>query len=107
MKELSKIIQNLPQSGIRKLQDAAREIPDAIRLETGEPNFKTPDYICEAAAQAMKDGFTKYKAVPGIKTLRDVIAEDFGKRLGIGINANQVVVTGGGTMALEIVLGCI
>lgn len=107
MKELSKIIQNLPQSGIRKLQDAAREIPDAIRLETGEPNFKTPDYICEAAAQEMKDGFTKYTAVPGIKTLRDVIAEDFGKRLGIGINANQIVVTGGGTMALEIVLGCI
>ena len=35
MKELSRIVKNLPQSGIRKLQEAAREIPDAIRLETG------------------------------------------------------------------------
>ncbi|MCI8598531.1 MAG: aminotransferase class I/II-fold pyridoxal phosphate-dependent enzyme [Lachnospiraceae bacterium] len=107
MKELSKIMRNLPQSGIRKLQDAAREVPDAIRLETGEPNFKTPDYICEAATQAMKDGFTKYTAVPGIKTLRDVLAEDFTKRLGIEITANQIVVTGGATMALEITLGCL
>jgi len=82
-------------------------VPDAIRLETGEPNFKTPDYICEAATQAMKDGFTKYTAVPGIKTLRDVLAEDFTKRLGIEITANQIVVTGGATMALEITLGCL
>lgn len=107
MKELSQIIQNLPQSGIRKLQDAAREVPDAIRLETGEPNFRTPDYICEAATQAMKDGFTKYTAVPGIKTLRDVLAEDFSGRLGMPVLPEQIVVTGGGTMALEIALACL
>lgn len=107
MKELSRIVTNLPQSGIRKLQDAAREVPDAIRLETGEPNFITPDYICEAATQAMKDGFTKYTAVPGIKTLRDVLAEDFTKRLGVKVTPNQIVVTGGATMALTITLGCL
>ncbi len=107
MKELSRIIKNLPESGIRKLQEAARKIPDAIRLETGEPNFKTPDYICEAAVQAMKDGFTKYTSVPGIQTLRDVLAQDFSKRLGIEVKAGQVIVTGGGTMALEIAVACL
>ena len=49
MKALSEAILNLPKSGIRVLQDAAREVPDCIRLETGEPNFKTPDNICKAA----------------------------------------------------------
>lgn len=107
MKELSKVMMNLPQSGIRKLQDAARDIPDAIRLETGEPNFRTPDYICEGAAQAMRDGFTKYTAVPGIKTLRDAIAEDTSRRLGIDVDAKQIVVTGGGTMALQLSLACL
>ena len=48
MKELSRMIQSLPESGIRKLQDAAREVPDCIRMETGEPNFITPEYICHS-----------------------------------------------------------
>lgn len=107
MKELSKIVQNLPESGIRKLQDAAREVPDCIRLETGEPNFITPKYICDAAKKAMDDGFTKYTPVPGIKTLREVVAEDFSKRLGIEIKISEVVITGGAVMALNAALGSI
>ena len=93
MKELSRIVKNLPQSGIRKLQEAAREIPEAIRLETGEPDFKTPDYICEAAARAMDEGFTKYTSVPGIQSLRNALAEDFSERLGIDVNTGQIIVT--------------
>ena len=107
MKELSRIVKNLPQSGIRKLQEAARVIPDAIRLETGEPDFETPDYICEAAARAMDEGFTKYTSVPGIQSLRNALAEDFSERLGIDVNTGQIVVTAGATMALDIVLGCL
>lgn len=107
MKELSSIIERLPESGIRKLQEAARAVPECIRLETGEPNYKTPEYICKEAYKAMEEGFTKYTAVPGIKTLRDVIAEDFTKRLGMEIEAEDVIVTGGATMALNLSLECI
>lgn len=107
MKELSKKIKNLPESGIRKLQEAARQIPDCIRLETGEPNFITPKYICSAATKAMDDGFTKYTSVPGIKTLRDVIADDFEKRLGKRYDIDEIVVTAGATMALKLTLDCI
>lgn len=107
MKELSKIISSLPESGIRKLQEAARQVPDCIRLETGEPNFITPEYICKAATKAMEDGFTKYTSVPGIKTLRDVIADDFEKRLGKRYDIDEIVVTGGATMALQLTLDCI
>lgn len=107
MKELSRMIQSLPESGIRKLQDAAREVPDCIRLETGEPNFITPEYICEAAKKAMDDGFTKYTPVPGIKTLREALAKDFTERLGKEVKISEIVVTGGACMALEAALGSI
>lgn len=107
MKELSKVIQTLPESGIRKLQDAAREVPDCIRLETGEPNFKTPEYICDAAKKAMDDGFTKYTPVPGIKSLRQVVAEDFSKSLNREVKMSEVIITGGAVMALEAALGSI
>jgi aspartate/methionine/tyrosine aminotransferase len=107
MKELSRMIKNLPESGIRKLQDAAREVPGCVRLETGEPSYITPDYICDAAREAMREGFTKYTAVPGIKSLREAVAADFSKRLDIQVNMNQVVVTGSATMALEASLGAI
>lgn len=101
MKQLSGTISNLPESGIRKLQEAARYIPGAFRLETGEPSFKTPKHICDAAYQAMLDGVTKYTAVPGIKSVREAIAEDFSRKLGCKVEFEQVVVTGGAVMAIE------
>ncbi len=104
MKQLSGTIRNLPESGIRKLQEAARYIPGAFRLETGEPSFKTPKHICDAAYQAMLDGVTKYTAVPGIKSVREAIAEDFTKKLGCTVDYEQVVVTGGAVMAIEATL---
>ena len=107
MKALSEAILNLPKSGIRVLQDAAREVPDCIRLETGEPNFKTPDNICKAAVKAMEDGFTKYTAVPGVMTLRKAITGQLKDDLGNNVTEEEVAVTGGATMALQITLGSI
>ncbi len=104
MKQLSDTISNLPESGIRKLQEAARYIPGAFRLETGEPSFKTPKHICDAAYQAMLDGITKYTAVPGIKSVREAIAEDFTRKLGCKVEYEQVVITAGAVMAIEATL---
>ena len=104
MKQLSATVANLPESGIRKLQEAARYIPGAFRLETGEPSFKTPKHICDAAYQAMLDGITKYTAVPGIKSVREAIAEDFTRKFGCKVEFEQVVVTAGAVMAIEATL---
>lgn len=104
MKELSRTMSSLPESGIRKLQEAARYIPGAFRLETGEPSLKSPKHICDAAYQAMLDGITKYTAVPGIKSVREAIAEDFTRKLGCKVEFEQVVVTGGAVMAIEATL---
>lgn len=48
---------------------------DIIDLSLGEPDFKTPDYIVDAAIQAMKEGYTKYPPVAGYPELRKVITE--------------------------------
>lgn len=107
MKELSRAITGLPKSGIRVLQDAARKVPDCIRLETGEPDFDTPKNICEAADQAMKDGFTRYTAVPGVLSLRTAIADQIEQDIGIRFKESQIMVTGGATMALQLTLATI
>ena len=48
---------------------------DIIALAAGEPDFDTPDFIKDAAIQAIKDGFTKYTAVAGTVSLRQAIVE--------------------------------
>lgn len=50
---------------------------DIIDLSLGEPDFKTPQHIIDAAVQAMKDGYTKYPPVAGFPELRQAIADKF------------------------------
>lgn len=85
----------MPRSGIREVMEMANAIDGAIRLETGEPNFNTPAHVCEAAAKAAFDGFTKYTANAGIGPLREALAAKVTERNGIDATAEQVVVTSG------------
>ena len=85
----------MPRSGIREVMELAGAIDGAIHLETGEPNFTTPRHICEAAAQAAFDGFTKYTPNAGIMPLREALAAKVRERNGIDAAAEQVVVTSG------------
>ena len=85
----------MPRSGIREVMEMANAIDGAIRLETGEPNFNTPAHVCEAAAKAAFDGFTKYTANAGIPPLREALAAKVTERNGIDATADQVVVTSG------------
>ena len=85
----------MPRSGIREVMELANSIDGAIRLETGEPNFTTPRHICEAAASAAFDGFTKYTPNAGIVPLREALATKVNERNGMDVTADQVVVTSG------------
>ena len=91
----SQPIAAMPRSGIREVMEMANAIDGAIRLETGEPNFNTPPHVCEAAAKAASDGFTKYTANAGIPPLREALAAKVTERNGIDATAEQVVVTSG------------
>lgn len=84
--------------------ELAWEVPDAIHLEVGEPNFPTPGHVCEAAAEAAAAGFTKYTPNAGIEPLREVLAGKVRMRNGIDATPQQIVVTPG---AVAGIYGCL
>lgn len=100
MKQLSNVRNTIPESGIRKLQMLASTIPEAIRLETGEPDFNTPLDICKAAADASYEGHTKYTAVPGYISLRKAIQSDLKSNYGLNVELDEIIVTSGAVMAI-------
>lgn len=76
----------------RALEAAGREI---IHLEIGQPDIQTFDNVSGAGIRAIERGRTRYSPPAGISELREVIAEDAGRRRGLEINASEVVVTPG------------
>lgn len=79
-------------SRARALEAQGREV---VHLEIGEPDFRTADHIIEAAARALRDGWTHYGPAAGLPELREAVAEDAGRRRGIAIDPAEVVVTPG------------
>ena len=76
----------------RALEAEGRKV---IHLEIGEPDFDTPRHIVEAAAEALREGFTHYVAAAGLPELREAVGEFF-SRTGRGhYPADRVVVTPG------------
>ena len=72
-----------------------REGRDIIHLEIGEPDFTTPEHICEAAADALRAGETHYCPSAGIPELREAAAEFLSRTRGVDIGpANVLVGTG-------------
>jgi aspartate aminotransferase len=64
-------------------------------FSVGEPDFNTPEHICQAAAKAMRDGHTHYTPANGIPELRAAIAKRYQKFRGLNISAEQVLVSNG------------
>jgi aspartate aminotransferase len=96
MARLAETVSTTPHSGIREMATLARAVPDVLNLGVGDPNFGTPAHVIEAAAQAGRDGFTKYTPSDGFATLRELIAEKARARNGLDASTEQVVVTTGG-----------
>jgi len=69
---------------------------DMVHLEIGEPDFDTPRYICDAAIQAINDGYTHYNPAAGYPEIRKIISEEISKTRGIKTTPEQVVITPGG-----------
>ncbi len=69
---------------------------DIIDLGVGEPDFDTPQFIKNAAIQALADGYTKYTAVDGLPSLKKAIVQKFAKENNLQYEPNQVLVSCGG-----------
>ena len=77
-----------------------REGKDVIALAAGEPDFDTPEHVCEAAIAAMRAGETKYAPQGGIPELREAICRKLEKENGLSYQPSQTMVTTGGKEAL-------
>jgi aspartate aminotransferase len=73
---------------------------DVINFSVGEPDFDTPENIKEAAAQAMRDGFTKYTAAGGIDPLKEAIVNKFRQDNGLEYEKSEVIVSCGAKHSL-------
>ena len=100
-KFISKRAVRTPLSGIKKFSEKALALGNVIRLELGEPDFDTPEFIREAAKEAMDKGYTHYTAIAGIPKLREAIAEKLMEENGIEANPeSEILVTCGGYHAV-------
>jgi aspartate aminotransferase len=61
----------------------------------GEPDFPTPEHICQAAVKAMRDGHTHYTPASGIAELRGAVARYYQKTYGLSCTADQVIISSG------------
>ncbi|MCS7046144.1 MAG: pyridoxal phosphate-dependent aminotransferase [Gemmataceae bacterium] len=67
----------------------------------GEPDFNTPEHICDAAARAMREGKTHYTAASGIVELRNAIARMYRRTYGLEVSPDQVIVSNGAKHSLH------
>ena len=73
---------------------------DVISFGVGEPDFDTPEHICQAAAEAIREGFTRYTPVGGIEELKDAIVAEFQNGYGLSYGRDEIVVSCGAKHSL-------
>ena len=79
---------------------------DIINLGIGQPDFRTPDFIVEAAVKALREGAHGYTPATGIPPLREAVAADLHKRFKVEVSPDSVMIMPGGkpTMYMAIVM---
>src|SRR5258707_3288100 len=73
---------------------------DIINLGIGQPDFRTPDHIVEAAVKALRDGHHGYTPANGINPLREAVAADVHRRIGVDVSPEQVIIVPGGKITM-------
>ncbi len=79
------------------LADQGRDI---INLGIGQPDFRTPDHIVEAAIKALRDGHHGYTPATGIPVLREAVAADIHRRLAVEVSPDRVLIVPGGKVTM-------
>ncbi len=101
---LSNRINSLPTSATLAMAAKARELKNQginiIGLSLGEPDFNTPEFIKEAAIQAVKDNYNSYSPVDGYSDLKGAICEKFKRDNGLYYQPQQVVVSTGAKQSI-------
>ena len=103
-KNLSNRINNLPVSATLAMAAKARELKengvDSIGLSLGEPDFNTPDFIKEAAIEAINDNYNSYTPVDGYGDLKKSICNKFKRDNQLDYTPDQIVVSTGAKQSI-------
>jgi hypothetical protein len=75
---------------------------DIINLGIGQPDFRTPDFIVEAAVKALRDGHHGYTPANGIPPLREAVAADLAKRFKVEVSPDSVMIMPGGKPTVHV-----
>ena len=106
--ELSKKAAAVKPSSTLAITAKAKELKaqgkDVVGFGAGEPDFNTPENICEAAIKAIKDGFTKYTPASGTNELKAAISKKFKEFNGLDYDTDQIVISNGGKHSLTNIL---
>ena len=94
----------MPDSRIRAVANAGIGRDDIIPLWFGEPDLPTPEFICDAAAAAMRAGHTKYTHSRGIPELRQTIADYMTRLYGVPIDVERITVSASGMNAIMLAM---
>ncbi len=101
---LSKKAQGVKPSSTLAITAMAKEMRaqgiDVVGFGAGEPDFNTPDNICQAAIQAINDGFTKYTPASGTMDLKEAISAKFKRFNNLDYKPSQIVISNGGKHSL-------
>jgi len=104
MDALSKRINSLPISATLAMAAKARELKnqgiDIIGLSLGEPDFNTPEFIKEAAVQAVNDNWNSYSPVDGYAELKEAICTKFKRDNQLDYEPSQIVVSTGAKQSI-------
>ncbi len=109
MNSLSNRINAIEESATLAMAAKAREYKnkgiDVINLSLGEPDFKTPQHICEAAKKAIDDGkYFSYPPVAGYQDLREALAAKYQKENNVPYKAENIVVSNGAKQSIANVM---
>lgn len=100
---LSDKVRGLSPSGIRKFFDIVNEMPDAISLGVGEPDFDTPWHVRMEGIDSLERGRTFYTSNSGLMPLRTEICRYLSRRQQVSYDpATEVLVTVGGSEAIDV-----
>ena len=99
---LSRRVQSIPPSGLRKYFDIAATMPDVISLSIGEPDFVTPDAIRRAGIQSIERGESKYTSNSGTLELRRALSDHLARHYNVRYDPEEeILITVGVSEALH------
>ena len=98
-------VASVPPSGIRKFFDIVKQMPEAISLGVGEPDFVTPWSIRDAAIASIGEGRTQYTSNWGLESLREKIAAYLRMRYHVAYSpADEILVTVGASEGIDLAM---